>query len=223
MADRRWKPEDAVQIRRVERLANRSALDFDRDVIVLAPARVSRWLACPRKDCCSFSYICVSGDDVARIARTMALEPWTFTVAIAAPDDADDGFLLAAAGPRFRLALARVLFEEGGRAQCAFLASLSDGSARCGLGELRPAACATFPAREDGEAIVLDAAGCSCDWGGVPLEDPELVRQLAAMAEARKHYAGVVARWNAYVRACGFEEPLEVRDFGRFLLDAYGQ
>jgi hypothetical protein len=191
---------------------------------VAAPARVARWLACPRKDCCSFSYICVSGDDVARIARTMALEPWTFTVAIAAPDDADDGFLLAAAGPRLRLALARVSFEADGRgAQCAFLASLSDGSARCGLGELRPAACLTFPARVDGGAVVLDAAGCSCDWSGVPLEDPELERNLAAMAEARERYAGVVGRWNAFVRASSFAEPLEVRDFGRFLLDAYGQ
>ena len=168
-----------------------------------APARVARWLACPRKDCCSFSYICVSGDDVARIARTMALEPWTFTVAIAAPDDADEA--------------------DGRGAQCAFLASLSDGSARCGLGELRPAACLTFPARVDGGAVVLDAAGCSCDWSGVPLEDPELERNLAAMAEARERYAGVVGRWNAFVRASSFAEPLEVRDFGRFLLDAYGQ
>ena len=103
---------------------------------------------------------------------------------------------------------------------CVFLARLGDGTTRCGLGALRPAACRVFPARDDGGAILLEAAGCTCDWTGVAIDDAAR-RELAELREARKRYAGVVARWNAYVLSQVGSAKLVPRDFGRFLLDAY--
>lgn len=183
--------------------------------------RVARWLRCTRKDCCSYSHIFVTGADVARIARSLSLEPWVFTTPVRAGDDADDGFILDTSGKRFRLALLRRPFKEAlNGATCAFLLPLA-GGARCGLGALRPDACRVFPLQGKDTAIAVDPVGCSCDWKGVMVER-DAAEILESLRETREHYAGVVARWNAFVRSQSAGVTLEARDFQRFLLDAYG-
>ncbi len=185
------------------------------------PSRVSHWLHCSRKDCCSYSRIFVTGSDVVRIARSLSLEPWRFTVPIRAPDDADDGFILDASGARFRLALARRAAAgspNGGT--CAFLLPLA-GGARCGLGPLRPDACRLFPLHVEDEAIGIEPTGCTCDWAD-EAPDGDAPAALESSRKARAQYAGLVARWNAFVRSQPEAVSLEARDFARFLLDAYG-
>jgi len=157
--------------------------------------------------------VIVTGHDLTRIARTIAVAPWSFTTAVAAPEDADDAFALDASPRRWRLALSRIQFERSASPQCAFLLRLPGGNARCGLGEGRPAACRAFP-NEGG------AETCSCSWEGVPLDDAAASDAAASLARERDRYARAIARWNAYVAVAGTS--LEVRDLCRFLLDAYG-
>ncbi len=156
----------------------------------------------------------VTGRDLARIAHTIGVAPWSFTTAIAAPADADDAFALDTSPRRWRLALSRIQFERSASPQCVFLLRLPGGNARCGLGEGRPAACRAFP-NEGG------AETCSCSWDGVPLDDEPAGVEAELLAHERDRYAQVVARWNAYVAAAA-GTTFEQRDFCRFLLDAYG-
>ena len=186
-----------------------------------AQARIERWLTCARKTCCSFSYICVTGDDVTNIARTLSLEPWSFTIAIDAPHDADDGFILDATQRRYRLALRRAQAGAQSHETCTFLLALADGAARCGLGEGRPMTCRIFPAVSRENAIALEPIGCTCDWSGVRADADDDARGIARLATERARYATVIARWNAYVRATEPETPYTLRDLGRYLLDAY--
>ncbi|HZX68642.1 MAG TPA: hypothetical protein VFE70_07140 [Candidatus Elarobacter sp.] len=174
--------------------------------------RVEHWLRCAAKRCCYDATVFVTGADLARIARTVSVPPWVFTIGIPCAPDADDGFALEPAGKRQRLALGRARFP-GEDAHCAFLVSLPDGAARCGLGDARPAGCRAFPFGSGHHC-------CSCDWSSVDLitEADDLGAMLTA---ERDRYAAVVARWNAYVDTGGAEHGLELRDFCRFLLDAY--
>src|ERR1035437_9236625 len=141
--------------------ADRSA---ERHLLTATIPRVEHWLRCREKRCCSYALVIVTGRDLARIAHTIGVAPWSFTTAIAAPADADDAFALDTSPRRWRLALSRIQFERSASPQCVFLLRLPGGNARCGLGEGRPAACRAFP-NEGG------AETCSCSWDGVPLDD----------------------------------------------------
>lgn len=154
----------------------------------------------------------LTGEDVVRIARSLHVTPWTFTVPIDAPLDADDAFALDTSERRFRLALGRAFL--GNETHCAFLLDLPSGSSRCGLGELRPMACVAFPRAGGGE-------NCACDWTGVALDDAASDAALARLDDERARYAQVVAAWNAFVVAGG--DAVEHRDFCRFVLHAYGE
>jgi Fe-S-cluster containining protein len=176
------------------------------------PARVEHWLCCAEKRCCYDALVYLTGDEVARLARMLSVPPWEFTDALDAPDDADDGFALDGSGRRRRLALRRVHFPSED-AHCAFLLRLPSGSARCGLGDGRPAACRAFPLEGGNDA-------CTCAWDGVPLDDDAGRTEIAGLAAERDRYATVVQSWNAYVAAQA-EQAFTHRDFCRFLLDAY--
>ncbi len=165
--------------------------------------------------------MCITGSDATAIARRLGVEPWSFTVALPAPSDADDGFRLSPGGGLFRLALARTRFEGDPAEGCTFLLRLHDGSLRCGLGEGRPRICRSFPRLDGNDPGDPIAAGCSCAWSGVDLGDGQGNAELAALEVDRSRYAGVVARWNAYVAELSPGTLLSVRDFGRYLLDAF--
>lgn len=182
------------------------------DAIAESGPRFEHWRGCAQKRCCRDAMIFLTGHDVVRIARALHVTPWTFTVAIDAPLDADDAFALDTSERRFRLALGRATL--GDATHCAFLLDLPSGSSRCGLGALRPTACVAFP-RAGGEQ------NCTCDWSGVPLEDVQSDAALARLDEDRARYAQIVASWNAFVVASS--EAVEHRDFCRFVLHAYGE
>ena len=165
----------------------------------------------------------MTGDDVTRIARALSLEPWFFTELIPAADASADGLSLEAGGALHHLVLKRAAFAESASGEtCSFLIHLADGSARCGLGALRPGVCRVFPARRAQDSIALEPGGCTCDWSAVPIER-SAEQELAAAESARERYVEVVARWNSFVGKSAPATPFSARDFGRFLLDAYAQ
>ncbi len=114
--------------------------------------------------------------------------------------------------------------HHDGPAPCTFLIHTPDGTARCGLGDLRPAPCHTFPCSLiDGE-IRLTNGMCSCrTWTPDDIDVERETALLRAEATARETYHRVVASWNDYVRTSPDDERFEFPDFGRYLLDAYAQ
>jgi Fe-S-cluster containining protein len=163
----------------------------------------------------------VTGDDVTRIARTLAVPPWTFTVAIASDADAPDAFALDHSGERHRLALVRTRIAPEDAPFCTFLVRATDGAARCGLGDGRPAPCRSFPAQLVDGAVRFENSGCTCDWSGVTAGDEADADLLRAERSSRETYAHVVEAWNGYVAQQSEAIQLTHRDFCRYLMDAY--
>jgi len=179
-----------------------------------------RWLACARKSCCRDTIVYPSGTDIYRISTTLLVPPWDFTVALPAPDTAEDGFALDRTNARYRAALAK---SESTQA-CTFLIFALDDAARCGLGALRPGPCHSFPSYLDGGEVKLMQGVCSCRTWTVDDVDVDLERDLLlAQARERETYKGVIGSWNAFVARAGDEGPYEYSDYCRYLLDAYAQ
>ena len=189
---------------------------------MIAPveSRLDRWLRCPDKTCCSYYTVFVTGDDLARIARTLAVPPWTFTAALPCRPDDLGAFALDKSDKRFRAALVRVRLEEGDKPFCTFLVGTSHGAARCGLGAGRPATCRSFPSQLVDNQIQFETSGCTCDWSHVApaAADEQLLR---AEERDRERYSGVVATWNDYVAGLSLSAELTYQDFCRYLLDTY--
>jgi Fe-S-cluster containining protein len=140
----------------------------------------------------------LSGDEIVRIARTLDTPPWTFTTALPALPG-DDAFALDDTADRYRAALTKLPAGRAGES-CIFLLRLSEGTARCGLGESRPAPCRAYPAE-----------GCTCSARSTENAVPET---------GRDEYARIVRTWNAYVNGAGIKR-FSFTDFCRFLLDQY--
>jgi Fe-S-cluster containining protein len=176
-------------------------------------------LQCREKTCCTYYAVYLTGDEIVRVARTLDAPPWTFTIAVPAEVTAD-AFALDHSALRYRAALTK-LPDGDDRERCIFLLRLSDGTARCGLGESRPTPCRTFPVELHEGALRVSAAGCTCRTWTLEDIDPEADRALLqAESRARAEYAGFVGNWNAYVAAAGTER-FDYPDFCRFLLDQY--
>lgn len=183
-------------------------------------SRIDHWLRCPNKTCCSHYLVYLTGDDVARIARTLAVPAWSFTVALPSEPEAIGAFALDASPARHRLALVRTRLAPEDAPYCTFLVRASDGAARCGLGVGRPAPCRSFPAQMVDESIVFESSGCTCDWSHVRPDDAD-IELLRAEESARNVYASVIATWDDYVSRLAPETTLTHRDFCRYLMDAY--
>ncbi|MGA2393728.1 MAG: hypothetical protein ABSH03_10305 [Candidatus Lustribacter sp.] len=165
----------------------------------------------------------LTGGEIVRVARMLDTPPWTFTIAVPAADPADDAFALDRSTLRYRAALTK-LPDGDARERCIFLLRLADGTARCGLGESRPAPCRSFPTELHDGALRVSAAGCTCRTWSLDDIDPEGDRALLLdEARARADYAGLVRNWNAHVTAAAGSERFAYADFCRFLLDQYSR
>ncbi len=162
------------------------------------------WLACKRKTCCHTAVVIPTGRDVWRVARTLDIPPWSFLVVFPSPTPRRDAFLLDQSGRQFRLAFAkRATRHTKTPPPCIFLLRTRQGHHRCGLGDLRPLVCKTFPcAVTDGVLSVQDGADCTCrDWS---LTDVDIEEERTLIAERQadsEEYCAIVARWNAQVSA----------------------
>lgn len=193
-------------------------------------SRVAHWLRCPNKTCCSYYIVYPTGDDLARIARTIAVPPWTFTATVPCQPNDVGAFALDNTTSRYRLALVRTAISSDESAEpspsaersasCTFLVRAADGAARCGLGPGRPASCRSFPAQLIDGRIAFETSGCTCDWSQVsPAQtDADLLR---AEEQARKTYTEIIASWNDYVGRMADGAKVTHQDFCRYLMDAY--
>ena len=177
--------------------------------------RAYAWLSCAAKRCCEIGKVEVTTGDVVRIARALAIEPWTF-VELTPTADGAAGVELDQSGPQHRLVLAT------GAAGCVFLIRTSSGAGRCGLGDLAPAACRMFPADPTAaDVTVRTSPGCVCrEWTDRDLDGEELTDTSAAARSDRAASRVLVERWNAYVRQAGPEAGIRSGDFLRYALEA---
>jgi Fe-S-cluster containining protein len=184
--------------------------------------REATWLACSAKSCCHAALVVPTGRDVWRIARALEVPPWSFLRYFPTSQPVDDAFALDAGDRRYRLLLGK---RESRKKQppCIFLTRTRHGHHRCGLGELRPAVCRSFPADLVGGVLCMaNDLGCTCrTWTMVDVEvDEARAAVLRREAEAAE-YRSLVAEWN---RRIALGRPGQETDFFAycdFLIDAY--
>ena len=182
------------------------------------------WLACKQKSCCYASIVLPSGRDVWRIARALEAPPWTFLRVMGSPERRPDAFRLAPSGPSYRLVLAK---QPSRRTKtmppCIFLTRTPSGHHRCGLGDLRPRSCATFPSElVEGVLCVRNDGGCTCrTWTLADVDLVEETQRVEVRQAEAVEYHRVVAAWNAHVAAEAPPEGFEFPIYCDYVLDAY--
>ncbi|MCX2923761.1 hypothetical protein ORI94_09205 [Streptomyces sp. NEAU-W12] len=204
----------------------------------------AEWHASRTENLCTRGARFVTGSDIARISRALALEPWHVTQT--APAAADDPTGIVTDGGRRRVNLRLANGSHG----CVFLLRTSGGLGHCGLGDLAPVSCRAYPAHlGDGTAPApaADAGQTGATTSGATTSgatppdamppggprrwtEEDLDRKLLAEVRSgwtadRDHWFEVVRRWNAlaaeYEGAESADDEPGIRDFQRYLLEAY--
>jgi hypothetical protein len=194
---------------------------------LLAPTRKEGvWLACKQKTCC-YSAVIPTGQDVWRISRALDTPPWSFLVYFHSPQPRRDVFYLDRSGRGFRIALAKGTKSPRSKrpAPCIFLLKTRGAHHRCGLGDLRPTVCRSFPSELiDGVVCIRPDHGCQCrEW---TLADVDLSEEMDVLEERQSDvdvYCEIVGRWNARVKAAPEDITLDFTDYCTFVLQAYDQ
>jgi Fe-S-cluster containining protein len=183
------------------------------------------WLSCKPKTCCYNALVLVSGRDVWRISRTLGIPPWHFLVYFQSPDPRPDAFMLDKSGRAFRMVLSKQPSRRKKTSPpCIFLLRTRDGYHRCGLGDLRPAVCKSFPMQLEGGAVCVPGdTGCVCrEWSLTDANIDEERALLETRANDFAEYCGLVEQWNGYVLSRPDDAPpLGFYEFCRFVVQAY--
>jgi hypothetical protein len=165
------------------------------------------------RQCCSRGAAGVTGADMVRISRTLALEPWHFTQTAPASVDDPSGIVLDQGRRRVKLTLANAAHG------CVFLLRTASGASCCGLGDLAPTSCRTFPdSPATGDPVAGHPPDCGCrERTEQHLE--ELTGSMDDWAADQAHWYETVARWNQ--QFAGTEgTAVGIEDFQRYLLEA---
>lgn len=182
------------------------------------------WLSCKEKTCCYTSFVLPSGRDVWRISRVLDTPPWTFLVYFETPKPRPDSFMLDGSGRHFRIALSKQPSRrKKSSPPCIFLLRTRNGHHRCGLGELRPQVCHSFPSEmASGIVMMPNDTGCTCRrWSLADVDIQEETLEVEARQAGFKEYCGVVAYWNRQVSGAPPGTALTFVDYCNFLLEAY--
>jgi hypothetical protein len=154
----------------------------------------------------------VTGTDIVRISRTLAVEPWHFTETAPAATDDPAGIVFDKGRRRATLHLAN------GTHGCLFQIVTVSGESRCGLGDVAPISCRIYPVDPIGE----QRSGAT----GVPAQAPAsddgyLVELLREVGSDREFWHRIIAKWNEFG---GIQQPAApgytMQDFQRYLLEA---
>jgi hypothetical protein len=180
---------------------------------------------------CTGGAVDVTGADIVRISRTLALEPWQFTQTAPAAAGEPDGIILDKSRRRVSLTLA--MAATG----CVFSIWTGSGAGCCGLGDIAPTSCRIFPV-DPGDNDLADndpadndpADSDPADTGsGSSRPEPEdraidhdkLAELVRGWEADRGHWREVIRRWNAMAANSHPAAPsLDIEDFQRYLLEA---
>lgn len=182
------------------------------------------WLACKQKSCCYASLVIPTGQDIWRIARALETPPWSFLIYFPTGQARRDSFILDRSGRQFRLALAKgKTRRKKSPPPCIFLLKTRSGQHRCGLGDLRPGVCRSFPSElVNGVLCVRPDAGCACrEWA---LPDVDIAEEMGALIDRQQDlekYCSVVAAWNEQVASSPPDATFDFPDYCTYVLNAY--
>lgn len=179
-----------------------------------SPSARAEWESSRASNRCTRGARYVTGADIVRISRTLALEPWHFTET--APAAAEDATGIVFDEGRRRVSLRLANAAHG----CVFLVRTLSGVSRCGLGDCAPISCRVFPAdvAAGTPAIRPEPGGGGREWKLEDLDEEALTEALRTWVTDRDHWYEVVARWNALAADSG--SGLGIEDFQRYLLEA---
>lgn len=154
----------------------------------------------------------MTGADIIRISRTLALEPWHFTDS--SPAAVDDPTSIVVDGGRRRVNLKLANAAHG----CIFMVKTLSGASICGIGDLAPTSCRAYPANLPTNTLSRSQS-CRCtEWSEQDIDQDRLAEAQREWAADRDHWYQVVARWNAIAARSG--ESLGLEDFQRYVLEA---
>ena len=182
------------------------------------------WLACKEKSCCYASLVIPTGQDIWRISRTLDTPPWSFLMYFQTPQPRRDSFVLDGSGRQFRVALAKGKTRRTKTPPpCVFLLRSREGHHRCGLGDLRPGVCHSFPSElVNGILCVKPDSACVCRQWSLP--DVDIAEETAAVARRQQDvetYCAVVAEWNRRVADAPAGTTYQFFDFCTYVLEDY--
>lgn len=180
------------------------------------------WLSCKEKRCCTYYTVTLTGLDIWRISRAMQLPPSVFTLYIDASPDAEDGFALDSSGRRYQVILAKCPEEGQELSRCVFLWRLPDGSAHCGLGDLRPTVCRAYPSiMVAGIHCIGECDGCSCvAWSLAHVDAQDEMPLVRSLEHERVEYREIVQQWNARIEQAERQQYGYV-EFCNYLMNTY--
>ena len=156
------------------------------------------WQHCAVKRCCCVRTVLPTGADIWRIATDLRVSPESFLRPVPAPSA--HGFALDHAQPLIYPALARRTLSSQS-APCVFLLQFGDQASRCGINNLRPLPCQSFPAVGVAGQIDVDTApGCTCrSWSLAEIDREYASALLQQEAEERERYHEAMRAWNGAV------------------------
>jgi Fe-S-cluster containining protein len=158
------------------------------------------WLSCREKTCCHTTKVILTGKDLWRISQMLELMPWDFTLYCDAEPGAVDGFQLTAEGTFYQVILAKRQDVSQQGHPCIFLWKLADGHAQCGLGDLRPMTCQSYPTVRHDDLLWVDGRACTCRrWSPVDVNPWQEMPRLATLLQETSDYQEIVAAWNQRV------------------------
>ncbi len=183
------------------------------------------WLACKPKTCCYNRFVIVSGRDVWRISRALGTAPWSFLIYFLSQQPQPDSFIMDRSGRHFRLALTKQPASKRRKSSppCIFLLKTRNGHHRCGLGDLRPQVCQTFPIEEISSVLCIPGeTGCACrTWSLADVDLQEEAPSIRARQNDFIEYVDVVQHWNAQVAAAPEGQQFDFLGYCKYLLQAY--
>lgn len=180
--------------------------------------------ACSSMGCCIEYNVTIIGRDAYVIAGNCHLPVQAFTYYFEQHEPSSTGFKLAAGGPAHDFALAKR--SEGtrdGHSPCAFLMDLPEGIMRCGLYELRPHVCRTYPGTRY-RGVVQFRRVAKCPASFYDISKVNIGRWGPLLTELRFEYdlyERFVAAWNARVESRGAGTECAVAEYYAQLIDFY--
>ena len=180
-------------------------------------------LTCREQLCCYYYNITPTGADIWRIVSAMHLDPSDFLRYYETSEPAQGRFMLSPNGAFCVMTLLKRTLPEPLPSPCIFLLRSNDGASRCGLGDLRPAECLTFPVYRDGDRVEIlrEPEGCVKSWSPEEIDAAEEEVQLKQQEDEDETYGEIVAHWNGYVRTSGEERTFP--EFCAYLLNCYAE
>jgi Fe-S-cluster containining protein len=182
--------------------------------------RAALCAACHVKRCCFHYTVAATGRDVWRILRALQIPARDFLACRAVDEATPAAFELQANGARYLMVLSRHELPQPLASPCVFLVRTNDEKALCGLGELRPGPCQTYPVMLKGDVIALvnDPQGCVRTWSYRDIDMDERRRIRRVLAE-EEEYRALVQEWNAELRQQGGERSFD--EFLSYLVNRY--